>query len=147
LYLWLSYRFLGIFKDREQATYAKSLTEQRINDTLTKFSHSAELKERMRLLKKRQIKESKMISELDAEDGTLPVLSTEDLSTEDLPTALELSSLKVSNLNVEDSSMEPSSLKAISSSTEDTLVEPSSLDLSSMDAAPASGIPETRGVV
>lgn len=65
LYLWLSYRFVGIFKDQAQAMYAKSLTEERINETLSKFSHSAELKERMRQLKSRQIRDSSIISELD----------------------------------------------------------------------------------
>lgn len=87
LYLWLSYRFLGIFKDREQATYAKSLTEQRINDTLTKFSHSTQLKERIKQLKKQQIKDSKILSELgpSAENATQPILLNDEPSTAETP--------------------------------------------------------------
>jgi ATP-dependent RNA helicase SUPV3L1/SUV3 len=86
LYLWLSYRFVGIFKDQAQAMYAKSLTEERINDTLLKFSHSAELKERMMALKRRQIKDSQLISELDGLLGDpLDVLVSNEPSTEEIP--------------------------------------------------------------
>ena len=47
LYLWLSYRFLGIFKDREMAMYAKEMTEERINTCLLEFSANPDLRKRM----------------------------------------------------------------------------------------------------
>jgi ATP-dependent RNA helicase SUPV3L1/SUV3 len=53
LYLWLSYRFLGIFKDREMAMYAKELTEDRINTCLLEFSANPDLRKRVLSYKKR----------------------------------------------------------------------------------------------
>jgi ATP-dependent RNA helicase SUPV3L1/SUV3 len=87
LYLWLSYRFVAIFKDREQAIHAKTMAEKRISETLTKFSHTAELKERMKAIKSRQIKESNILTELDPgpSDEASPVLSTDEPNTEDIP--------------------------------------------------------------
>lgn len=87
LYLWLSYRFVAIFGDREQATLAKTMAEQRITETLTKFSHTAELKGRMKAIKLRQIKESNILAELDpgAGDEVHPMLSTDEPYTEDIP--------------------------------------------------------------
>ena len=53
LYLWLSYRFLGIFKDREMATYAKEMVEERINTCLLEFSANPDLRKRVLSYKKR----------------------------------------------------------------------------------------------
>ncbi|KIY04131.1 uncharacterized protein Z520_00823 [Fonsecaea multimorphosa CBS 102226] len=53
LYLWLSYRFLGIFKDREMAVYAKELVEDRINTCLLEFSANPDLRKRVLSYKKR----------------------------------------------------------------------------------------------
>ena len=38
LFLWLSYRFVNVFKDRNMANYAKSLVEDKINRALVEFS-------------------------------------------------------------------------------------------------------------
>lgn len=40
-YLWLSYKFSGIFLDQESAFYAKSLVERKLQDTLTAISDVA----------------------------------------------------------------------------------------------------------
>lgn len=106
LYLWLSYRFVAIFKDREQATYAKTMAEQRISETLTKFSHTAELKERMKQIKLRQIKDSNIFAEIDpgARDEKRPVLSSDEPNTEDVlvePTALSIEELEIQDLSEE----------------------------------------------
>jgi ATP-dependent RNA helicase SUPV3L1/SUV3 len=53
LYLWLSYRFTNIFLDREMATEAKGMVEEKINTTLLAFSANPKL--RTRLLQMRQM--------------------------------------------------------------------------------------------
>lgn len=47
LYLWLSYRFLGIFKGREIAIYAKEMLEQRINSCLAEVSANSDIRSRV----------------------------------------------------------------------------------------------------
>jgi ATP-dependent RNA helicase SUPV3L1/SUV3 len=106
LYLWLSYRFVAVFKDRDQAMYAKTIAEQRISETLTKFSHTAELKERMKQLKLRQIKDSNILAELDpgTSDEMPLVLSSDEPNTEDIPvepTALPIEELETQDLSGE----------------------------------------------
>ena len=138
LYLWLSYRFIAIFRDREQATYAKSLTEQKINETLSKFSHAAELKERMRQLKQRQIKDSKLVSELSpgTEDTDHTRLFSAEPNTEDIvietPSLTSSSEIGDSDINTEDAKQ---SLKLELSNaeltTDNILIEPPGLALSS----------------
>ncbi|OAG42917.1 hypothetical protein AYO21_02868 [Fonsecaea monophora] len=84
LYLWLSYRFLGVFKDREMAVYAKELAEDRINTCLLEFSANPDLRKRVLSYKKRmalpQIQtdetsttEQESPSELPEESDALPV--------------------------------------------------------------------------
>ena len=51
LYLWLSYRFVNVFKDREMALYAKSMCEEKINRTLLEFSANPKLRKRLQLMK------------------------------------------------------------------------------------------------
>ena len=53
LFLWLSYRFLGIFKEREMAVYAKELAEERINACLLEFSANPDLRKQVLSYKKR----------------------------------------------------------------------------------------------
>lgn len=54
LYIWLAYRFTNIFLDREMATHAKEMVEEKINTTLLQFSANPKL--RSKLLQMRQIK-------------------------------------------------------------------------------------------
>ena len=51
LYLWLSYRFVNVFKDREMALYAKSMCEEKINRCLLEFSANPELRARLQMMK------------------------------------------------------------------------------------------------
>lgn len=53
LFLWLSYRFVGTFKDRDMAMYAKEMVEDRINTCLREFSANPELRKRVLAYKKR----------------------------------------------------------------------------------------------
>lgn len=53
IFLWLSYRFANIFKDRDMAIYAKELTEEKINVCLLEFSANPLLRKKA-LAKKRQ---------------------------------------------------------------------------------------------
>ncbi|EXJ55973.1 hypothetical protein A1O7_08904 [Cladophialophora yegresii CBS 114405] len=75
LYLWLSYRFLGIFKGREMATYAKEMAEQRINTCLLEFSANPDLRKRVLSYKKRM---------------TLPQIQTEPDATTDEESELDV---------------------------------------------------------
>ena len=54
LYIWLAYRFTNIFLDREMATHAKEIVEEKINTTLLQFSANPKL--RSKLLQMRQLK-------------------------------------------------------------------------------------------
>ena len=51
LYLWLSYRFVNVFKDREMATHAKTMCEEKINQCLLEFSANPKLRERLQMMK------------------------------------------------------------------------------------------------
>jgi hypothetical protein len=49
--LWLSYRFVNVFKDREMAMYAKSICEEKINRCLSEFSANPALRARLQKMK------------------------------------------------------------------------------------------------
>jgi len=51
LFLWLSYRYINIFKDQEMAFHAKGLVEEKINTTLLEFSANPKLRRRLLALK------------------------------------------------------------------------------------------------
>jgi hypothetical protein len=55
LFLWLSYRFVSVFKDRDMAMYAKGLAEDKINTCLLEFSANPELRKRVLAYKKRML--------------------------------------------------------------------------------------------
>ncbi|KAF2103095.1 P-loop containing nucleoside triphosphate hydrolase protein, partial [Rhizodiscina lignyota] len=49
LYLWLSYRFSGIFSTRQLALYVKGLVEKKIEETIAKMSFNERSRHRMRV--------------------------------------------------------------------------------------------------
>ncbi|EFE29324.1 uncharacterized protein ARB_03895 [Trichophyton benhamiae CBS 112371] len=57
LYLWLGYRFGGVFTDRTLATHAKEMAEVKMDRTLTEFSANSKL--RKQALRKKRIKGAK----------------------------------------------------------------------------------------
>lgn len=61
LYLWLSYRFGGVFTNRAMATHAKELVEEKIDRALLEFSANSSL--RKSLLVERQKKMASAMSE------------------------------------------------------------------------------------
>lgn len=79
LYLWLSYRFVNVFKDREMAMHAKILCEEKINRTLLEFSANPKLRKRLEQLQKS--------SSSDSEGSKSP----NDLSGKDLIVAQDTS--------------------------------------------------------
>lgn len=67
LFLWLSYRFTNIFLDREMATRAKELVEEKINTALLEFSANSKL--RSKVLQMRHAKPDEEVSG-DSPDGS-----------------------------------------------------------------------------
>ena len=61
LYLWLSYRFAGVFVNQAMAFYVKSLVEEKIDKMLTEFSDSPEV---MKRLKRRQEKALRQLHDM-----------------------------------------------------------------------------------
>lgn len=49
LYIWLSYRFVGVFQDQDMAFYIKGMVEERINEVLAQVSSSR--KQKMKTLR------------------------------------------------------------------------------------------------
>ncbi|ERF71474.1 hypothetical protein EPUS_00463 [Endocarpon pusillum Z07020] len=67
LFLWLSYRFTNIFLDREMATRAKEMVEEKINTALLEFSANPKL--RSKVLQMRHAKPDEEVSG-DSPDGS-----------------------------------------------------------------------------
>lgn len=88
LYLWLSYRFLGVFKGREIATYAKEMLEQRINTCLAEVSANSEMRSRV-LSHKTEVMPS-VAQYQDTEGTSLSQVRTEHTTPADEESALNL---------------------------------------------------------
>ena len=54
-YLWLSYRFAGIFRTRALAFHVKSMVEDKIEDVLSKFSFSETMRKKMAENRQKQL--------------------------------------------------------------------------------------------
>ena len=59
LYLWLSYRFSGIFTSQALAFHTKSLVEEKIDEALAKFSYDDQARQ-----KRRRLQENHMLQQL-----------------------------------------------------------------------------------
>ncbi|KAL9127789.1 MAG: hypothetical protein Q9217_003395 [Psora testacea] len=55
LYLWLSYRFAGVFINQAMAFYVKGLVEERIDKMLAEFSASPQIRERIRKMREKAL--------------------------------------------------------------------------------------------
>ena len=51
LFLWLSYRYIDVFRDQDMAFHAKEMVEEKINITLLEFSANPQLRKRLLALK------------------------------------------------------------------------------------------------
>ena len=57
LYLWLSYRFAGVFVNQAMAFYVKKLVEERLDKLLTEYSSSKAIRERIRKMRKEALRQ------------------------------------------------------------------------------------------
>ena len=55
LYLWLSYRFTGVFTSRPMAFYVKKLVEERIDQVLAVFSSKPNIRQKLRSMREQSI--------------------------------------------------------------------------------------------
>lgn len=59
LYLWLSYRFAGVFIDQDMAFYVKRLVEERIDKILAEFSSSPAIRSRIQKMREETLRRVK----------------------------------------------------------------------------------------
>ena len=79
LYLWLSYRFTGVFESQKMAFYVKGLVEERIDKMLTEFSASAEIQRMIQRKRKQALaRVQQMQSEEQTEQESETVVIEED---------------------------------------------------------------------
>ena len=55
LYLWLSYRFAGVFTSRAMARYVKELVEERIDKVLAHYAHDDKFRHKLKLKRERSM--------------------------------------------------------------------------------------------
>lgn len=51
LYLWLSYRFAGVFTSRAMARYVKELVEERIDNVLADYAHDQKFRQKLKIIR------------------------------------------------------------------------------------------------
>jgi ATP-dependent RNA helicase SUPV3L1/SUV3 len=68
LFLWLSYRFVDIFADRDMAMHAKAMSEEKISLYLTSFSSKKHLQRRLEREKERDERRVMMADQSTAVD-------------------------------------------------------------------------------
>lgn len=83
LYLWLSYRFGGVFIDRAMATHAKELAEEKIDRSLLEFSANTKLRKSLLRLKQRRAEELMKKEALFEKSEALGSAQSEQVATED----------------------------------------------------------------
>ena len=81
LYVWLSYRFMGVFPSRPMAFYAKKLVEERIDQVLAEYSSDPDIRRRISRLREQALLRG--LAKAVAEDGV-------DAKNEGSETALSL---------------------------------------------------------
>ena len=70
LYLWLSYRFAGVFINQAMAFHTKKLVEERIDKMLAEYSSSPAIRERIRRMRDEALRQISKLNE--------PVAETDD---------------------------------------------------------------------
>lgn len=63
LYLWLSYRFAGVFVNQTMAFYAKRLVEEKIDKMLAEYSASPAIRERIRKMREEALRQISKLNE------------------------------------------------------------------------------------
>ena len=84
LYLWLSYRFKGVFIDQAMAFYVKKLVEEKIDKMLAEYSSSPAISESIKKMKEEALRQVSKLHEpcTESDDSRVP---TEMLDTPLLP--------------------------------------------------------------
>ena len=82
-YLWLSYRFPNVFTTRTLANYTKKLVEDQIEETLTKFSHTEQVRARQK--KSRDQARKDILDDPQLTDGIAPITDDANEYPDDLP--------------------------------------------------------------
>lgn len=78
-YLWLSYRFAGIFSTRALAFHVKAMVEEKIEDVLTKFSFTEAQRRKLAAKREKQLlKDQEKIAQLDARENTEAPADTDE---------------------------------------------------------------------
>ena len=78
LYLWLSYRFAGVFINQAMAFYVKSLVEERIDKVLTEYSASAKIRAKIQKMREEATRQiQKMALQSSDDDSERPDIDEE----------------------------------------------------------------------
>ena len=88
LYLWLSYRFAGVFISQEMAFYAKGLVEDKIDTVLAQYSSSPAIREKLRKLREEALRQlGQLDNPTNETDASLPATEALDIDPplQDLP--------------------------------------------------------------
>ena len=88
LYLWLSYRFAGVFIDQAMAFYVKGLVEEKIDRALTEYSASPAIMEKIGKLEEKTLRQISKVDKIesiverpeDQRQNPNPVIELEDAS-------------------------------------------------------------------
>ena len=70
LYLWLSYRFAGVFIDQAMAFYVKRLVEEKIDKMLAEYSSSPAIREKIKRMREEALRKISTLNESVAEPDT-----------------------------------------------------------------------------
>ena len=75
LYLWLSYRFAGVFVDQDMAFYVKRLTEEKIDAVLVDFSASPAVRKQIKAMKQEALLQIQKMNEIEQDSDDPPISS------------------------------------------------------------------------
>ena len=89
LYLWLSYRFAGVFIDQTMAFYVKGLVEERINKMLAEFSASPAIRARIQKMREKALEQIQRIDQFAPNVEQKDLTAESDLASEALITGVE----------------------------------------------------------
>ncbi|KAH9810478.1 Mitochondrial degradasome RNA helicase subunit C terminal [Teratosphaeria destructans] len=92
-YLWLSYRFAGVFNTRALAFHVKVMVEQRIEEVLSKFSFSETQRRKLAEQRQKQLLrymlEPASVDEIDADGNVIERLAKDDAEDEESDAIME----------------------------------------------------------
>ena len=108
LYLWLSYRFAGIFINQAMAFYVKKLVEEKLDKMLAEYSSSKEIRKRIRKMREQALRQiSKLNTPVPEPNDPQARIEMQDLSSlvNDIPAEVpEEEELDLKILQIQDQS-------------------------------------------